>query len=71
MKLEVAVRTLRLARPLHASYGSVRERDLLSVTLTFVTGVGPLVVVSAFTFSFLCVMEWGRGSTRSPGSWLC
>jgi L-alanine-DL-glutamate epimerase-like enolase superfamily enzyme len=39
VKLEVAVRTLRLARPLHASYGSVRERDLLSVTLTDAEGV--------------------------------
>jgi L-Ala-D/L-Glu epimerase len=39
VKLEVAVRTLRLASPLHTSYGSVRERQLLSVTLTDAGGV--------------------------------
>jgi len=34
VKLAVERRTLRLARPLHTSYGEVRERELAIVTLT-------------------------------------
>jgi L-alanine-DL-glutamate epimerase-like enolase superfamily enzyme len=39
VRLERAVRTLRLARPLTTSYGVVRERELVSVTLTGADGV--------------------------------
>lgn len=39
MKLEVAQRTLRLARPLQTAHGTVRERELLLVTLTDADGL--------------------------------
>jgi L-alanine-DL-glutamate epimerase-like enolase superfamily enzyme len=39
LKLTVARRTLRLKKPLRTSYGSVRERELLTVTLTDDDGV--------------------------------
>ena len=39
VKLEIARRTLALARPLHTSYGEVAERELLIVTLTDSDGV--------------------------------
>ncbi len=39
MQLTVAERTLRLRRPLEAAYGTVRERPVLTVTLTDSDGV--------------------------------
>jgi L-alanine-DL-glutamate epimerase-like enolase superfamily enzyme len=39
VKLEVRRRTLKLASPLRAAYGSVRERALLSVSLTDADGI--------------------------------
>ena len=39
MKLEIQRRTLTLARPLETSYGAVRERELLFVTITGPDGI--------------------------------
>ncbi len=39
MKIEVARRSLRLKRPLQTSYGELRERELLAVSLTGEDGV--------------------------------
>jgi L-alanine-DL-glutamate epimerase-like enolase superfamily enzyme len=39
VKLEIQRRTLTLARPLETSYGAVRERELLFVTITGPDGI--------------------------------
>lgn len=51
MRLSLQRRTLKLASPLHTSYGALRERDLVLVTLTDddgVTGYGEAAPLEAY-----------------------
>ena len=40
MKLEVELRSLRLARPLHTAYGAIAERPLVLIALKGDDGIG-------------------------------